>query len=93
MRACYKTSKGEMLFRRDGRLHPLHPGKIKYNDQKPKVYFTDLLINSRPAVPGAKNSPLEKAISTLSYRGGEGDVIELSHRQSNFESASRRTAT
>lgn len=85
VRACYKTSKGEMLFGGTDGFILFTPGKIKYNDQKPKVYFTDLLINSRPAVPGAKNSPLEKAISTLSYRGGEGDVIELSHRQSNFE--------
>ena len=85
VRACYKTSKGEMLFGGTDGFILFTPGKIKYNDQKPKVYFTDLLINSRPAVPGTKNSPLEKAISTLSYRGGEGDVIELSHRQSNFE--------
>ena len=85
VRACYKTSKGEMLFGGTDGFILFAPGKIKYNGQKPKVYFTDLLINSRPAVPGAKNSPLEKAISTLSYRGGEGDVIELSHRQSNFE--------
>ena len=85
VRACYKTSKGEMLFGGTDGFILFTPGKIKYNDQKPKVYFTDLLINSRPAVPGAKNSPLEKAISTLSYRGGEGDVIELSHRESNFE--------
>ena len=85
VRACYKTSKGEMLFGGTDGFILFTPGKIKYNDQKPKVYITDLLINSRPAVPGAKNSPLEKAISTLSYRGGEGDVIELSHRESNFE--------
>ena len=85
VRACYKTSKGEMLFGGTDGFILFTPGKIKYNDQKPKVYFTDLLINSRPAVPGAKNSPLEKAISTLSYRGGEDDVIELSHRESNFE--------
>ena len=75
VRACYKTSKGEMLFGGTDGFILFAPGKIKYNGQKPKVYFTDLLINSRPAVPGAKNSPLEKAISTLSYRGGEGDVI------------------
>ena len=67
VRACYKTSKGEMLFGGTDGFILFTPGKIKYNDQKPKVYFTDLLINSRPAVPGAKNSPLEKAISTLSY--------------------------
>lgn len=85
VRACYKTSKGEMLFGGTDGFIRFTPGNIKNNDQKPKVFFTDLLINSRPAIPGAKNSPLEKAISTLSYRGGEGDVIELSHRQSNFE--------
>lgn len=85
VRACYKTSKGEMLFGGTDGFIRFTPGNIKNNDQKPKVFFTDLLINSRPAIPGAKNSPLEKAISTLSYRGDEGDVIELSHRQSNFE--------
>lgn len=85
VRACYKTSKGEMLFGGTDGFILFTPGNIKNNNQKPKVFFTDLLINSRPAIPGAKNSPLEKAISTLSYRGGDGDVIELSHRQSNFE--------
>lgn len=85
VRACYKTSKGEMLFGGTDGFILFTPENIKYNDQKPKVFFTDLLINSKPVIPGAKNSPLEKAISTLSYREGKGDVIELSHRQSNFE--------
>ena len=57
VRACYKTSKGEMLFGGTDGFILFTPENIKYNDQKPKVFFTDLLINSKPVIPGAKNSP------------------------------------
>lgn len=85
VRACYKTSKGEMLFGGTDGFIVFTPGKIRYNDQKPKVFFTDLLINNTTVVPGARNSPLKRSISTISYREENGDVIELSHRQANLE--------
>lgn len=85
VRACYRTSKGEMLFGGTDGFIRFTPGKIRYNAQKPRVFFTDLLINNFPAVPGAKNSPIDRSIATMACSGDEGDVIALSHRQSNFE--------
>lgn len=85
VRACFKTSRGEMLFGGTDGFILFNPQKIKYNDQKPKVFFTDLLINSEPVIPDTGDSPLQKAISTMSYSRTGSDVIRLSHRQSNFE--------
>lgn len=85
VRSCYKTSKGEMLFGGTDGFIMFTPSKIKYNNQKPKVFFTDLLINNRRVIPNTKNSPLKKDISTLSYTEGRNDKIVLSHRQSNIE--------
>lgn len=84
VRSCYKTSKGELLFGGTDGFILFTPGKIRTNDQKPKVFFTDLRIDSRSVIPGAAHSPLKRSISTLSAPGG-GEVIRLSHRQSNFE--------
>lgn len=85
VRACYKTSQGEMLFGGTNGFIMFTPGKIKYNNQKPKVFFTDLLINSKIIAPNDKNSPLTKDISTLSYSERYDDKIILSHKQSNIE--------
>ncbi|MDR0692908.1 MAG: response regulator [Prevotellaceae bacterium] len=85
VRACYKTSKGEMLFGGTDGFIMFTPGKIKYNNQKIKVFFTDLLINNKKIVPEAKGSPLKKDISTLSCSGDSDNKIILSHKQSNIE--------
>ncbi|MDD4696340.1 MAG: response regulator [Fermentimonas sp.] len=85
VRSCYKTSKGEMLFGGTDGFIMFTPSKIKYNNQKPKVFFTDLLINNRRVIPNTMNSPLKKDISTLSYLEGSNDKIVLSHKQSNIE--------
>lgn len=85
VRACYKTSKGEMLFGGTDGFIMFTPGKIKKNTQKPKVFFTDLLINNERIIPNVANSPLKKDISTLSYNGDNDDRIILSHKQSNIE--------
>ena len=85
VRSCYKTSKGEMLFGGTDGFIMFTPSKIKYNNQKPRVFFTDLLINNRRVIPNTMNSPLKKDISTLSYLEGSNDKIVLSHKQSNIE--------
>lgn len=83
VRACYKTSKGEMLFGGTDGFIMFTPGKIKYNNQKPRVFFTELLINNKTITPEGKNSPIKQSISTLSR--SEDNKITLSHRQSNIE--------
>ncbi|NDW10169.1 hypothetical protein D0T56_10950 [Dysgonomonas sp. 520] len=85
VRACHKTSKGEMLFGGTDGFIMFKPSEVKYNNQQPKVFFTDLLINNEIVVPNTKNSPLKKHISTLSYSADDNDVIILSHNQSNIE--------
>ena len=85
VRSCYKTSKGEMLFGGTDGFIMFTPSKIKYNNQKPKVFFTDLLINNERIVSGSKNSPLKSDISTLSYKENGDNKIVLSHKQVNLE--------
>ena len=85
VRSCYKTSKGEMLFGGTNGFIMFTPSKIKYNNQKPNVFFTDLLINNERIVPGTKKSPLKKDISTMSYYENSDNRIVLSHNQSNIE--------
>lgn len=86
VRSCYKTREGEMLFGGTDGFMRFTPGKIKYNNQKPRVFFTDLLINNERMVPETENSPLNKQdISTLCYNGNSSRKIVLSHTQSNIE--------
>lgn len=85
VRSCFKTSKGEMLFGGTDGFIIFTPEKIKYNNQKPKVFFTDFLINNETVVPNAKNSPLTKDISTMSYNKSNNNKIKLSYKQSNIE--------
>lgn len=85
VRSCYKTSKGEMLFGGTNGFIMFTPSQIKQNNQKPKVFFTDLLINSERIVPNTKNSPIKKDISTLSYHENSDNKIVLSHNQANVE--------
>lgn len=85
VRSCFKTSKGEMLFGGTNGFIMFTPSKIKQNNQKPKVFFTDLLINNKKIVPGEKNALLEQDISTLSYSENNNNKIVLSHKQSNIE--------
>lgn len=85
LRSCYKTSKGEMLFGGTNGFIMFTPAEIKYNNQKPHVFFTDLLINNNKVIPGTKDSPLEKDISVLNYSQDNNNKIVLSHKQSNIE--------
>lgn len=85
VRSCFKTSKGEMLFGGTNGFIMFTPSKIKQNNQKPKVFFTDLLINNKRIIPGVKNSPLKEDISTWSSSTSNKNKIVLSYKQSNIE--------
>lgn len=85
MRSCFKTSKGEMLFGGTNGFIMFTPSKIKQNHQKPKVFFTDLLINNKKISAGTEDSPLEQDISTLAYTKENDAVITLSYKQANIE--------
>ncbi|MDD3194283.1 MAG: response regulator [Paludibacter sp.] len=85
VRSCFKTSKGEMLFGGTDGFIMFTPDKIRYNNQKPNVFFTELLINNKRVIPESDNAPLKQDISTLSYKGGANNKIILSHNQSNIE--------
>lgn len=84
-RSCFKTSTGEMLFGGTNGFIMFTPRKITRNNQKPKVFFTDLLINNKKAVPGDKNALLKQDIATFSYTDDRDNKIVLSHKQSNIE--------
>ena len=84
IRSCFKTSKGEMLFGGTDGFIMFTPDKIRYNNQKPKVFFTDLLINNNKIVPETEESPLRYDISTLSYSKNKNNKIILSHKESNI---------
>lgn len=84
-RSCFKTSKGEMLFGGTNGFIMFTPSKIQKNNQKPKVFFAELLINNQKIVPGDKNAILKRDISTLSYSSNKDDKIILSHKQANIE--------
>jgi signal transduction histidine kinase/DNA-binding response OmpR family regulator/ligand-binding sensor domain-containing protein len=85
LRSCFKTAKGEMLFGGTNGFIMFTPSKIKQNNQKPKVFFTDLLINNKKIFPGIEKSPLIQSISTLSYSESNNNKIILTHKQSNIE--------
>lgn len=85
VRSCFRTSKGEMLFGGTNGFIMFTPGKIKQNIQKPKVFFTDLLINNKKINAGAEDSPLKQDISTFAYTKENDAVITLSHKQANIE--------
>jgi signal transduction histidine kinase/DNA-binding response OmpR family regulator/ligand-binding sensor domain-containing protein len=85
VRSCFKTSKGEMLFGGTNGFIMFTPRQIKQNNQKPKVFITDLLINNKKVAPRDEGSPLKQDIATLSYADNKDNKIALSHKQSNIE--------
>ncbi len=85
VRSCYKTARGEMMFGGTDGFIMFSPDKIRKNKQKPKVFFTDLLINNSQITSKTENTPLKKDISTYSYHSSNKDKIVLSHKQSNIE--------
>ena len=85
VRSCFKTSGGEMLFGGTDGFIMFTPGKMKQNLQKPRVFFTGLLINNEKIVPGDKGSLLKQDISTWTGPTEKDRRIVLTHKQSNIE--------
>jgi len=83
LRAAYKTKKGELLFGGTNGFVLFDPGYLNRNPQKPRVFFTGLLVNNTSATVQSKDSPLSKDISSLKNRKEER--IRLSNKQSNIE--------
>ena len=82
IRAAYKTAKGEMLFGGTNGFLLFDPVNMSDNLQKPKVFFTDFLVNNEKVTAGSARSPLLKDISALS---GSKETVNLKSSQSNFE--------
>lgn len=76
-RSCLRTRTGEFYFGGENGFNIINPKNIKNNSNIPPVYLTDLKINNKSAVIGAKGSPLKKHIS-------ETDKIILSYAQRSF---------
>jgi ligand-binding sensor domain-containing protein/nitrogen-specific signal transduction histidine kinase len=76
-RASYKLKNGEMLFGGQDGFNIVNPSKIQFNHTTPPVYITGLQIFNKPAIVGAKDSPLSKNINELKE-------IILSYEQSVF---------
>lgn len=83
LRSAYKTKKGELLFGGTNGFVLFDPQYLNKNIQKPRVFFTSLLVNNQLVSNVTQDSPLIKDISTLSNHD-EGK-IKLSSHQSNIE--------
>lgn len=75
--AAFKDSNGLLYFGNYGGINYIDPTKIKINNNRPEVYFTDFKLFNKQVVPNESRSPLHKTIS-------ETDSLSLSHRQSVF---------
>jgi ligand-binding sensor domain-containing protein/signal transduction histidine kinase len=75
--AYYKSKEGRMYFGGQNGLSYFFPDSIGTNNFKPPVYLTDLMLNFREVVIGAKGSPLRKSISEI-------ETLVLTHLQSTF---------
>lgn len=75
--AVLKTRKGEMYFGGINGYNYFHPEKIPINNFIPPVYFTELFVFNKRAVPLAENSPLKQDLPFVSK-------VNLSYKQSTF---------
>ena len=73
--APVQLNTGELFFGNSKGFVLFNPSAITTNQHKPPVVFTNLLILNKPAVIGADNSPLTKAINHT-------DAITLTHKDS-----------
>jgi ligand-binding sensor domain-containing protein/class 3 adenylate cyclase/predicted metal-dependent HD superfamily phosphohydrolase len=71
----HKSSKGEMFFGGINGFNAFFPAQISKNVIPPQVVLTDLLIFSKKAIPGEKNSPLSLPLN-------ETAELKLNHKQS-----------
>jgi len=83
IRSAYKTKKGEMLFGGTNGFVLFDPTHLNKNPQKPRVFFTDFLVNNMRVTTDTRHSPLSQDISSLTNR--EEERIKLSSGQSNLE--------
>lgn len=83
IRAAAKTRAGEMLFGGTNGFLLFDPVNMNRNPQKPRVFFTGFLVNSKPVTSRSVHSPIRKDISSLSNK--EEEEIRLSSKQSNIE--------
>lgn len=75
--AALKTRKGEMYFGGINGYNHFHPDKIPMNNFIPPVYFTELFIFSKRAVPLKDDSPLVQDLPFVSK-------LNLSYKQSSL---------
>ncbi|MGM9757340.1 MAG: two-component regulator propeller domain-containing protein [Candidatus Cryptobacteroides sp.] len=82
VRSCFRTRAGEMLFGGTGGFIMFDPRKMGANMQKPKPFLVDLKINSKSVHPSDEDALIPVDISVMA---STGEVIRLSHKQSNLE--------
>jgi two-component system, sensor histidine kinase ChiS len=74
--AALTTQSGELFFGNSKGFTLVKPEKLMRNEYVANVVITDLQIGNKSVVPGAKNSPLTKAIGyTSSIRLNYTDVV------------------
>jgi len=77
-RSAYNTNKkGEMFFGGDNGFTVFHPDSLQYDNDFPRIYFSDFKIFNKRVEIGAKGSPLKSHIR-------ETKEITLSYKQSIF---------
>ena len=75
--SAYKDENGILYFGNYGGINYIDPKNMKYNNNKPLVYFTDFKLFNKSVVPNQGDSPLQKII-------GQTESLSLNHRQSVF---------
>ncbi len=77
VRSCLRAGNGAFYFGSENGFNVFYPGRITENNSVPAVYLSELRINNKPAVIGAKDSPLKNHIM-------ETKEITLNYRQTSF---------
>lgn len=79
-RSAYRTSAGDLIFGGTNGYNRVSPGRIKYNQNRPNLVFTDFLLFNKPVIIDSQyfnRVILEKSIS-------QTQVIDLYHRMNIF---------
>ena len=84
VRACYKTSRGEMLFR-EPTVSSCSTRKDRAQRAETEGFFHRPADQQRTREARCQDSPLRRSITTMACGRDDGCAIELSHRQSNLE--------
>ncbi len=80
-RSCFSTRNGEMLFGGTLGFILFNPNNIHKNEFKPRVFFTELVINNTQEQPG-ENAVLKSHISALNIP--EDNPVTLSYKQTHI---------